>query len=136
MSTYAKAHLARVHDITGGSSVSVVYDSVGKDTFFQSLDCLRPMGLLACFGQASGRVPPFALTELASRKGLFVTRPSLDWHADTRQRLLDIASSLLDVVSSGVVKIEIKQTYALADAVQAHRDLEGRKTTGASEFVV
>jgi NADPH2:quinone reductase len=134
---YTRENLVeRVREITGGKGVRVVYDSIGKDTFFASLDCLRPMGLLACFGQASGHVPAFTLRELAARQGLFVTRPSLDFHAADRGSRLDIARSLFDVVESGAVKIEINQTYALADAVQAHLDLEGRRTTGSSVFTV
>jgi NADPH2:quinone reductase len=110
--------------------VPVVYDSVGKDTFQASLDCLQPYGLMVSFGNASGPVPPMALTAL--KGSLYITRPSLGPHTEKRENLLDIAGDLMKMVSSGKVKIEIEQRYALADAAQAHRDLEGRKTTGST----
>jgi NADPH2:quinone reductase len=120
----------RVREITKGAMVPVVYDSVGKDTFQASLDCLQPYGLMVSFGNASGPVPPMALTAL--KGSLYITRPSLGPHTEKRENLLDIAGDLMKMVSSGKVKIEIEQRYALADAAQAHRDLEGRKTTGST----
>ena len=120
----------RVREITKGAMVPVVYDSVGKDTFQASLDCLQPYGLMVSFGNASGPVPPMALTAL--KGSLYITRPSLAPHTEKRENLLEIAGDLMKMVSSGKVKIEIEQRYALADAAQAHRDLEGRKTTGST----
>jgi NADPH2:quinone reductase len=122
----------RVKEITGGKGVSVVYDSIGKDTFIGSLDCLQPLGTMVSFGNASGPVPPFSLGELASRGSLFVTRPSLMAYMAKREDLEASAKSLFGVVSSGEVKIDIRQRYALADVAQAHIDLEARKTTGSS----
>jgi NADPH2:quinone reductase len=123
---------AAVKQITGGKGVSVVYDSIGKDTFFGSLDCLQPLGMMVSFGNASGPVPPFGLNELASRGSLFITRPSLGPYMAKREDLEASANSLFGVVSSGEVKIDIRQRYALADVRQAHADLEGRATTGSS----
>jgi NADPH2:quinone reductase len=123
---------AAVKQITGGKGVSVVYDSIGKDTFFGSLDCLQPLGTMVSFGNASGPVPPFGLNELASRGSLFITRPSLGPYMAKREDLEASANSLFGVVSSGEVKIDIRQRYALADVRQAHADLEGRATTGSS----
>jgi len=120
----------RVREITGGAMVPVVYDSVGKDTFQASLDCLQPFGLMVSFGNASGPVPPMALTAL--KGSLYVTRPSLMAHIANRANLEEMAADLFRMVGSGKVRIEIDQRYALADAVQAHRDLEARKTTGSS----
>lgn len=125
----------RVREMTGGRGVSVVYDSIGKDTFTDSLDCLAPLGTMVSFGNASGPVPPFSLTELASRGGLFITRPSLFHYASTRPRLEAMATALFGVVSSGQVKIEIHQRYHLDQVMQAHRDLEARKTTGSSVLI-
>ncbi len=122
----------RVKEITNGKKVSVVYDSIGKDTFTGSLDCLRPLGLMVSFGNASGPVPPFSLSELASRGGLFITRPALGNYADTRENLLAMAADLFAMVESGKVNIDINQRYRLADVQQAHRDLEARKTTGST----
>jgi NADPH2:quinone reductase len=122
--------LARVKDITGGKGVKVVYDSVGKDTFQASLDSLAPFGLMVSFGNASGPVPPMPLTALKGT--LYITRPSLMPHTERRENLEQIAGDLMKMVSSGKVKIEIEQRYKLADAAQAHRDLEGRKTTGST----
>ena len=122
----------RVRAITGGKGVSVVYDSIGKDTFTGSLDCLAPLGLMVSFGNASGPVPEFSLGELASRGSLFITRPSLMSYMAKREDLEAAAASLFGMVGSGAVKIEIHQRYQLADVVQAHRDLEARKTTGSS----
>ncbi|MFS2004654.1 quinone oxidoreductase family protein [Duganella sp. CT11-25] len=122
----------RVKEITGGKGVSAVYDSIGKDTFIGSLDCLKPLGTMVSFGNASGPVPPFSLSELANRGSLFITRPSMMAYMSTREELEASAKSLFGVVSSGEVKIDIRQRYALADVAQAHIDLEARKTTGSS----
>jgi NADPH2:quinone reductase len=122
----------RVKELTDGKGVSAVYDSIGKDTFIGSLDCLQPLGTMVSFGNASGPVPPFSLSELASRGSLFVTRPSLMAYMARREDLDAAAKSLFGVVSSGEVKIDIRQRYALADVQQAHRDLEARKTTGST----
>jgi len=122
----------RVKELTDGKGVSVVYDSIGKDTFIGSLDCLQPLGMMVSFGNASGPVPPFGLNELASRGSLFITRPSLMAYMAKREDLEASAKSLFGVVSSGEVKIDIRQRYALADVRQAHIDLEARKTTGSS----
>ncbi len=124
--------VARVKDITGGRGVKVVYDSVGKDTFEGSLDCLQPFGLLASFGNASGPVPPFALGTLGPKGSLYVTRQTLFTHIATREATQAMADDLFAVVLSGAVKIRIDQRYPLADAAQAHRDLEARKTTGST----
>jgi NADPH2:quinone reductase len=121
----------RVRDITGGRGVPVVYDSVGKSTFAGSLDSLRPLGLLVSFGNASGPVPPFELAVLAQKGSLYVTRPTLNTYTASRADLEATAKELFDVVLSGKVKVEIRHTYALKDAQQVHRDLEGRKTTGS-----
>lgn len=124
--------VARVAEITGGKKCAVVYDGVGKDTFLKSLDCLRPRGTMATFGNASGKVEPFDLGLLAAKGSLYVTRPTLDTHVATREDLVATANELFDVVGRGIVKVEINQTYALKDAAQAHRDLEARKTTGST----
>jgi len=123
---------ARVREITGGEGVPVVYDSVGKDTFEGSLKCLRPLGLMVGFGNASGPVPPFELGRLAAMGSLYITRPTLMTYTAKRADLVAIAKELFDVVISGAVKIEINQTYPLAETAQAHRDLEARKTTGST----
>ena len=133
---YAKEDfVARVSELTGGTKCNVVYDGVGKDTFLRSLDCTRPLGLVAVFGNASGAVPPFDLAQLAAKGSLFVTRPTLDTYTATRADLIATANELFDVVVRGIVKIEINQTYALKDAAQAHRDLEARKTTGSTVLI-
>ncbi|MBN8492876.1 MAG: quinone oxidoreductase [Burkholderiales bacterium] len=130
---YAKEDfVARVKDITGGKGVKVVYDSVGKDTWEGSLNCLRPFGLMASFGNASGPVPPFAPGILGVKGSLYVTRGTLFTHIATRESTQAMADDLFAVVGSGQVKIRIDQRYALADVAQAHRDLEARKTTGCS----
>ncbi|MGJ7580862.1 quinone oxidoreductase family protein [Variovorax sp. RHLX14] len=123
---------ARVKEITGGKGVKVVYDSVGKDTFEGSIDCLRPFGLLAVFGNGSGPVPPVNLGLLASKGSLYLTRPTLFTHMATREAVQAMADDLFAVVLSGEVKIPIDQRYALDDVQQAHRDLEARKTTGCT----
>lgn len=121
-----------VREITGGRMCDVVYDSVGVDTYLGSLDCLRPMGMFVAFGQSSGPIPPFNLALLAQKGSLYATRPTLFVYIAKREDLEEIAGSLMDVVASGVVKIDINQTYALADAAKAHTDLEARRTTGAT----
>ena len=126
----------RVVELTGGAKLPVVYDSIGKDTFDQSLDCLRPRGLLALFGQASGAVPPLDLNLLAKKGSLYVTRPTLGTFIASEADLKTTAADLFDVVLSGKVKISVNQTYALKDAAQAHRDLEARKTTGSTVLTV
>lgn len=122
----------RVKEITGGAGVPVVYDSIGKDTFMASLDCLRPLGMMVSFGNASGPVPPFDLGELAKRGSLFLTRPSLFAYVAKRSDLTQSAGELFDMVLTGRVKIEVNQTYALKDAAQAQTDLALRKTTGST----
>lgn len=124
--------VARVKAITGGKGVKVVYDSVGKDTFDKSLDCLRPFGLMACFGNASGPVPPFAPGMLGPKGSLYLTRQTLFTHIATREATQAMADDLFAVVQSGAVKIRIDQRYPLAEVAQAHRDLESRKTTGST----
>ena len=124
--------VARVKAITGGQGVKVVYDSIGKDTFERSLDCLRPFGLMASFGNASGPVPPIAPGVLGPKGSLYLTRCTLFTHIATRESTQAMADDLFAVVGSGQVRIRIDQRYRLADAAQAHRDLEGRRTTGCS----
>jgi len=124
--------VARVKDITGGKGVKVVYDSVGKDTFDKSLDCLRPFGLMASFGNASGPVPPFAPGALGPKGSLYLTRQTLFSHIATRESTQAMADDLFDVVSSGAVKIRIDQRFPLAQATEAHRALEARQTTGST----
>ena len=122
----------RVREITHGAGVPVVYDSVGKDTFTASLDCLRPRGLMVSFGQSSGAIPPFSPGVLATKGSLFLTRPTLVNYTSTREELVATANQLFDVVLKGAVKIEVNQTYPLNQTAQAHRDLEARKTTGST----
>ncbi|KAB7738498.1 NADPH:quinone reductase [Parvibaculum sedimenti] len=125
----------RVKEITGGKKVPVVYDGVGKDTFMTSLDCLSPRGLLVSFGNASGPVTGVDLGILAAKGSLYVTRPTLATYAASPKDYAEIGAEVFDVVAKGAVKIEINQRYKLADAAQAHRDLEARKTTGATVLV-
>jgi NADPH2:quinone reductase len=149
VSTEAKAELARKHGaahtvighdglvaevkrVTGGAMVPVVYDSVGKDTFTASLDCLAPLGLMASFGNASGPVPPVDIGILAAKGSLYLTRPSLASYVAKRSDLETVAADLFDVVEKGAVKIEVNQTYKLSDAADAHIALESRKTTGST----
>jgi len=113
----------------------VVYDSVGKDTFFRSLDVLRPRGLMVSFGQSSGAVGPFDAGILAAKGSLYLTRPTLHTYVSAREDLVASAAELFEVVKSGEVKIEVNQTYPLAETAQAHRDLEARKTTGATVLI-
>ena len=122
----------RVRELTGGKGVPVVYDGVGKDTLMISLDCLSPRGLLVSFGNASGAVPPLDLLLLSAKGSLYVTRPTLNTYTASDADLQETAQDLVDVVASGKVKIPVNQRYALADVVQAHRDLESRKTTGTT----
>jgi NADPH2:quinone reductase len=122
----------RVRDLTGGAGVPVVYDSVGKDTFEGSLDSLAPLGMLVSFGNSSGPVAPFEPGILAAKGSLFLTRPTLMTYTAKREDLVAAAEELFAVVGSGAVKIEVNQTYPLAEAAQAHRDLEARKTTGST----
>jgi NADPH2:quinone reductase len=124
--------VARVRELTDGKGVPVVYDSVGKDTFEKSLDCLAPRGMLVAFGQSSGNIPPLNLGVLSQKGSLYVTRPTLMTYNAARDDLLASANELFDVVRKGAVRIEIHQTFALRDAAEAHRALEGRKTTGSS----
>ena len=122
----------RLLEITGGKKLPVVYDSVGKDTFMKSLDCLQPRGIMVLFGAASGPVPPLDLSVLAQKGSLLVTRPTLGTFVSTREKLEENSADLFEAVSSGKIKISVNQTYALKHAAQAHRDLEARKTTGSS----
>jgi NADPH2:quinone reductase len=123
--------VARVKEITGGKGVDVAYDSVGKDTFPGSLDCLKPRGLWVSFGNASGPVPPFNIGLLGQKGSLYATRASLFTYIAARQDLVDNANDVMDMVRFGKVKIRVTKTYAIADAAQAHRDLEARATTGS-----
>lgn len=122
----------RVRELTGGEGVPVVYDSIGKDTFMDSLACLRPLGMMVSFGNASGAVPPVDIGVLARMGSLFLTRPTLFTYAASRSDLLAMAAELFDLLAAGKLRIAIKQRYALKDAAQAHRDLESRRTTGSS----
>ena len=126
---------ARVKEITGGKGVKVVYDSIGKDTWEKSLDCLRPFGLMVCFGAASGAPAPMPVGLLAQKGSLHLTRPTLVTHTATLESVQAMAADLFAVVESGQVKIHIAQRYPLADAARAHRDLEARKTTGSSILI-
>jgi len=127
--------VAEVKAITGGAGLPVVYDSVGRDTFLKSLQCLRPLGLMVLFGQSSGAVAPID-PNILQRGSLFLTRPTLASFTATQADLAATARDLFDVVASGAVKIEVNQRYALADAARAHRDLEARLTTGSTVFTV
>ena len=122
----------RTREITDGRGVDVVYDSVGQATFMKSLDCLRPMGMMVSFGQSSGLVAPFNPGILSAKGSLFLTRPTLMTYTARRDDLLEHAHDLFEVVQSGAVKIEVRQTYALSEAARAHADLEARKTTGST----
>ena len=122
----------RVKAITDGQGVDVVYDAVGKDTFTPSLDCLRPLGMMVTFGNASGPVPPLDLLLLSQKGSLFVTRPTLMTYTARREDLVASATELFEVIGGGTVRIEVNQSYPLAEAAQAHRDLEARKTSGST----
>jgi NADPH2:quinone reductase len=128
----AESFLERVREITKGRGVPVVYDGIGKDTFGDSLDCLAPLGMMVCYGNASGPVPPVDISILAQKGSLFLTRPTLFTYTATREDLLRSARELFAVVKKGAVKIPINQTYPLKEVAQAHRDLESRKTTGST----
>jgi NADPH2:quinone reductase len=125
--------VARVKELTAGKGVKIVYDSVGKDTFERSLDCLAPFGLLVAFGNASGAIPPFDILTLSRKGSLYVTRPTLGTHS--KDHLAEMAEALFTVVASGLVKIDVAQRYPLAEAARAHTELEGRRTTGASVLI-
>jgi NADPH:quinone reductase len=127
--------VARVKEITRGEGVAVVYDSVGKDTFMQSLDCLRRLGMMVSFGNASGPVPPIAPLELSKRGSLFLTRPTLFHYTATRADLESAAKELFAAVKSRKVKVHIGQTYPLAEAAKAYEDLEARRTTGSTVLI-
>jgi NADPH2:quinone reductase len=126
----------RVKELTKGEKVPVVYDSIGKDTFMKSLDCLRPLGMMVLFGQSSGPVGPVDLGIFVQKGSLFFTRPSLNNYAAKRADMAAMAKDLFEAVLSGQIKIQINQTYPLKDAAQAHRDLEARKTTGSTVLLV
>jgi NADPH2:quinone reductase len=128
--------VARVSELTGGRKVPVVYDSVGKDTFYKSLDCLAPLGLMVSFGQSSGSVGPVDIGILAGKGSLFLTRPTLNTYTASREDLLTAARELFEVVEKGHVKIAVNQTYPLREAARAHRDLQDRKTTGQTVLTV
>lgn len=128
--------VAKVKEYTKGKGVDVVYDSIGKDTFPASLECLKPLGLWVSFGQSSGPVPEFRINLLAQKGSLFATRPSLLDYTRSRKELVAAANDLFDVIAKGKVKVAINQTYPLADAADAHRDLEARLTTGSTVLVV
>jgi NADPH2:quinone reductase len=124
-----------VKKITQGRGVDVVYDSVGNATFMKSLDCIRPLGMMVSFGQASGPIKPFDLGVLSAKGSLFLTRPTLMAYTEKREDLVAHGQDLFDVIIKGVVKVRIKQMYSLADAAKAHQDLESRKTTGSSVLI-
>lgn len=124
-----------VKEITGGAGLDVVYDSIGKDTYPASLDCLKPLGLWVTFGNASGAITNFDILSLSSKGSLYATRPTLVTYVAKREALVANANDLFDVVTKGVVKINVNQTYALKDAAQAQKDLEARKTTGSIVLV-
>jgi NADPH:quinone reductase len=133
---YTKESFAeRVRELTAGQGVPVVYDSIGKDTFVDSLSCLRPLGTMVSFGSASGAVPPVDIGLLAKMGSLFLTRPTLFTYAARRGDLLNMAAELFEVVERGAVRVEINQRYPLAEAARAHRELEARQTTGSSVLV-
>jgi NADPH2:quinone reductase len=127
--------VGQVRALTSGEGVAAVYDSVGRDTFFTSLDCLRPHGVMVSFGNASGPVEPFAPSELAKRHSLYLTRPILFDFIDTPQRLRHACEALFSTMQSGVVRVSVNQSYSLRDAAQAHYDLEARRTTGSTVLI-
>jgi len=132
INTREEDFIAKVKEYTKGKGVDVVYDSIGKDTCPGSLDCLKPLGMWVSFGQSSGPVPEFKITLLSQKGSLFATRPSLHHYTETRKDLVATANDLFEVIAKGKVRIALNQTYALADAAKAHRDLEGRLTTGST----
>ncbi len=127
--------VGRVKALTGGQGVPVVYDSVGKDTFMRSLDCLVPRGTMVSFGQSSGMVPPVDVTVLSAKGSLYLTRPTLFHYTAAREDLLASAAAVFDVVLNGAVRVEIGQTYPLREAARAHADLEARRTVGATVLI-
>lgn len=127
--------VAAVKDLTGGKGAAVVYDSVGRDTFHQSLDCLRPRGLMVSFGNASGPIEPFSVAELAKRGSLYITRPTLWSYVTNREEVEAGSKELFKHVVGGAIEIEVGQRFALKDAAEAHRALEGRRTTGSTVLV-
>jgi NADPH:quinone reductase len=127
--------VARVRELTAGRGVEVVYDSVGKDTWDRSLDCLAPLGVLVSFGNASGPVPPVSIGALAQKGSLYVQRPTLATHLATRETAQQMADELFAMVTSGKVKVPVERRYPLGEAARAHRDLESRATTGAGVLV-
>jgi NADPH2:quinone reductase len=127
--------VARTKELTNGKGVNVVYDSIGKDTFMQSLDCIKPRGMMVTYGNASGPVPPVDVGILGVKGSLKLTRPTVMTYAHDRSLLEPMSADLFDKVMSGKIKIEINQRYQLQDAAQAHRDLEDRKTTGSTIFL-
>jgi len=128
--------VARVMDITGGKGVPVVYDSVGRDTFMKSLDCLQPRGMLVSFGQSSGKVEPFDPGILSAKGSLYLTRPTLKNYATRREDLIASSNAVFAMLARGAVKVNVNQTFALADAADAHRALEARQTTGSTVLLV
>jgi NADPH:quinone reductase len=128
--------VTKVSELTQGRKLPVVYDSVGKDTFYNSLDCLAPLGLMVSFGQSSGAIGPVDIGILAAKGSLFLTRPTLNTYTATREDLLTASRDLFEVVQSGAVKIAVNQTYPLREAARAHRDLQDRKTTGQTVLTV
>jgi len=128
--------VTRVNELTQGKKLLVVYDSVGKDTFYKSLDCLAPLGLMVSFGQSSGAIGPVDIGILSPKGSLFLTRPTLNTYTASREDLLTAARELFEVVQSGAVKIAVNQTYPLREAARAHRDLEGRRTTGSTILTI
>src|SRR4051794_22067512 len=134
---YSKQNfVAEVQRITGGEKLPVVYDSVGRDTFMKSLDCLKVRGLMVSFGNASGPPDPLPPNILAQKGSLYLTRPTLYHYIATREQLEQSANELFDIVSSGKVKVEVKQRFPLKDAAEAHRQLEARKTTGSTVLTI
>lgn len=132
---YSEDWVARLRELTGGKGCNVVYDSVGKDTFLKSLDCLAPFGLMVSFGQSSGPVPPFDISLLVQKGSLYLTRPSLkDYKMDRKEYILG-AGEFFDLMLKGIIKITIGQSFYLSDASSAHRDLESRKTTGSTILI-
>jgi NADPH2:quinone reductase len=131
----AEDFVTRVKELTGGAGVRAVFDSVGRDTFSRSLDCLRPFGTMVSFGQSSGNVPPFDILTLSAKGSLHLTRPTLGTYVADRGRLTAMARELFDVIAAGVVKADVRQRYPLADAARAHAALEGRETSGASVLI-
>jgi len=129
-------YVARVREITGSAGCDVVYDGVGKDTFPSSLDCLKPKGLWVSFGNASGPVPPFDMQILSAKGSLFATRPTLMTYVARREDLVANATELFDMIGKGAIRVGASRTYPLRDAAQAHRDLEGRRTTGSVVLTV